>query len=188
MPKPYDRTTYDGNTVDWLTRAALEDTAKRLGYDLTVSQGSYNAGGVAASAGTHDGGGAVDLAPYDQANKVRELRRTGFAAWYRPSIPGLWSSHVHAILIGNAKLSAGAQAQVLDYLNGRNGLADHGPDSGPRDFVDNRYQWQKGGRQITRAQALIEKAQLLLSTGIRGYSVRESRKALREAARKLPQP
>lgn len=186
MPKPYDRTTYDGKTVDWLTRAALEDTAKRLGYDLTVTQGSYNAGGVAASAGTHDGGGAVDLAPYDRVNKVRELRRAGFAAWFRPAIPGLWGEHIHAILMGNAKLSAGAQAQVLDYLDGLNGLADDGPDTGPRDFVDNRYQWQQGAKRIARAEALIEKARLILATGIRGYSVRESRQALRDAAQKLP--
>ena len=74
--KPYDLTTYDGNRVDALTKAALEATAKRLGYDLTITQGSYNAGGVAASAGTHDGGGVVDRAAWDHARKVLELRRT----------------------------------------------------------------------------------------------------------------
>lgn len=188
MPRPYDRTTYDGKTVDWLTRAALEATAKRLGYDLTILQGSYNAGGVPASAGTHDGGGAVDLAPADADRKVLELRRTGFAAWHRAAIPGLWGEHIHAVLIGDAKASPGAKAQVAEYLAGYDGLAGNGRDTGPRQFVDHRFHWQTGTKRITRAAALIEKAQNVLSTGIRGYKVRESRKALREAAQKLPKP
>lgn len=185
MPHPYDRTTYDGRTVDWLTRAALEDTAKRLGYDLTLHQGSYNAGKVSASAGTHDGGGVVDLAPWDHTRKVRELRRTGFAAWYRPTIPGVWGAHIHAVLIGNAKLSAGAAAQVQDYLAGRNGLANKGADDGPREFVRNRYRWRRGIGRIRRAQRLAERAELLLSTGIRGYATAQSRRKLREVTADL---
>lgn len=188
MPKPYDRTTYDGNTVDWLTRAALTETASRLGYDLTVTQGSYNAGGVAASAGTHDGGGVVDLAPYDHARKVRELRRTGFAAWYRPEIPGLWPPHIHAVLIGNARLSASAKAQVAEYLAGYDGLAGDGRDTGPRDFVRNRFTWATGAGRINRAEALIDRAAVVLSTGIRGYGVGRSRRALDRAKSALPKP
>ena len=188
MPHPYDRTTYDGRTVDWLTRAALEATAKRLGYDLTIVQGSYNAGGVSASAGTHDGGGVVDLAPWDWQNKVRELRRTGFAAWHRPAIPGLWGEHIHAVLIGNRKLAPAAKVQVAEYLRGENGLASHGPDDGPRDYVTNRFRWRTGAKRISRAEALIKRARTTLSTGIRGYETREARTALREAARKLPKP
>jgi hypothetical protein len=188
MPNPYDRTTHDGKPVDWLTHAALLDVEKRLGYELTVVQGSFNAGGVAASAGTHDGGGAVDLSAWDHVNKVREMRRAGFAAWYRPTIPGLWNEHIHAVLIGDRLLSAGAKAQVADYLAGRNGLANHGADDGPRDFVSHRYQWRRGTKRISRASALLERARLLLSTGIRGYAVAKSRQALRDAARQLPKP
>lgn len=186
MVKPYDLTTYDGLRVDWLTRAALEDTAARLGYSLTLAQGSYNAGKVAASAGTHDGGGVVDLSPYDHKRKVLELRRSGFAAWYRPAVPGLWGAHIHAVLIGNRKLSPGAKAQVLDYLAGKNGLANDGPDDGPRDFVRNRYSWKRGAVRIRRARRLIERARLELSRGIRGHAVGKSRRALREAAQSLP--
>lgn len=185
MPGPYERTTYDGRTVDWLTRAALELVAQRLGYPLSLMQGSYN-GDVEASAGTHNGGGAVDLAPFDHVRKVRELRRVGFAAWYRPAIPGLWGPHIHAVLIGNRKLSAAALAQVRDYLAGRNGLANGGPDDGPRQFVKNRFRWRAGEKRINKAAALVERARLLLATGIRGYSVAKSRRALREAARQLP--
>lgn len=185
MPRPYAKTTYDGRTVDWLTRAALEDTARRLGYDLTLHQGSYNAGGVSASAGTHDGGGAVDLAPWDHERKVHELRRAGFAAWYRPRSSS-WGPHIHAVLIGNRRLSAGAANQVREYLDGYDGLAGSGRDTGPRQFVNNRYRWRQGIRRIRRARRLAERARLLLSTGIRGYAVGKSRRALREAAKQLP--
>jgi hypothetical protein len=104
---------------------------KRLGYELTIMQGSYNRG-VGASAGTHDGGGAVDLAPYDHARKVLVLRQVGFAAWYRPALPGVWPDHVHAIAIGDPDLAPVAARQVTAYYNGRDGLAGNGPDNGPR--------------------------------------------------------
>jgi hypothetical protein len=188
MPRPYDLTTYDGNKVDWLTRAALEVTAKRLGYadGLTITQGSYNAGGVSASAGTHDGGGVVDLSAYDHERKVRELRRTGFAAWYRPAIAGLWPEHIHAVLIGNKKLAPAAKNQVAEYMAGRNGLADRGPDNGPRHWVGRRFHWKQGGKRIERARDLIDLAQAALATGIRGYAVGPARKALGMAEARLP--
>jgi hypothetical protein len=187
MPRPYDRTTYDGRVVDELTKAALEATAKRLGYDLTITQGSYNAGGVSASAGTHDGGGVVDLSAWDHERKVLELRRTGFAAWYRPAIAGLWPAHIHAVLQGNLKLAPSAQRQVAAYRDGRNGLASNAPDDGPRAFVGNRFRWRRGGRRIDRARDLIDRARDVLSEGIRGYAVGPARKALGQAQAKLPE-
>jgi hypothetical protein len=173
--KPYDLTTYDGRRVDWLTRAALEDTAARLRYadgKLTLTQGSYNAGKVGASAGTHDGGGVVDLSAYDHERKVRELRRTGFAAWYRPAIKGLWPAHIHAVLIGNAKLSPSAARQVTAYLNGRNGLADNGADNGPRDFVKNRYTWTRGTPPKPKPPTAVESFQKELAALLDKYQGR----------------
>lgn len=131
-PPPYGKTDIRGHTLDNLTDYALLAVEKKLGYNprsLTIVQGSYNAGGVGASAGTHDGGGAVDLTPANWQDKVHALRAVGFAAWHRTAIPGVWSEHVHCILIGNAKLSPAAAAQVVDYRNHRDGLADHGPDN-----------------------------------------------------------
>src|SRR5690606_37754794 len=55
------RTTFSGRTVNERTRDMLAAAEEILGFDIVVTQGSYNAGGVAASAGTHDGGGAVDI-------------------------------------------------------------------------------------------------------------------------------
>jgi len=126
---PYAKTTHDGKTVDCLTDAALLEAERRLGYPLTIVQGSYNRGGVSQSAGTHDGGGAVDLSPWDWEKKVRVMRAVGFAAWHRPAIRGVWAEHIHCILIGNQKLSPAAAAQVVDYRNHRDGLAGHGPDN-----------------------------------------------------------
>src|SRR4051812_45286804 len=115
-PKPYAKTTRNGKTIDQLTNYALYAMEDRLGYtpgSLTVVQGSYNAGGVTASAGTHDGGGAVDLTPENWEAKVHAARAVGFAAWHRPALPGVWGEHIHMVLIGDAKLSPAAAAQVV---------------------------------------------------------------------------
>lgn len=98
-PNPYARSTFHGKTLDNATIAALKVAEKRLGYELTITQGGFNAGGVAASAGTHDFGRVVDLAAFDWQNKLRVLKNLGFAAWYRPFRPGLWGAHIHAVLI-----------------------------------------------------------------------------------------
>lgn len=125
LPPPYELTEFgEGSpkTVDNLTAAALRAAEDLLGYRLTLVQGSYNKGGVSASAGTHDGGGVVDLLEWDHDRKVRALRTVGFAAWWRPTLPGVWKGHIHAVLIGNDKLAPVAARQVTAYRNGRDGL------------------------------------------------------------------
>jgi GH25 family lysozyme M1 (1,4-beta-N-acetylmuramidase) len=118
--------------VDWKTRAALEEAERRLGYRLTVVQGSYNNGKVKASGPTHDGGGVVDLLAWDWRRKVAVLREIGFAAWYRPTRPGLWGAHIHAILIEHGRLDPSAAAQVVAYRAGRDGLKGSRADDFPR--------------------------------------------------------
>lgn len=125
-PRPYERTSHDGKTVDWHTKAALLKAERLLGYELSIVQGSYNRG-VSASAGTHDGGGVVDLLEWDWPNKVRALRLAGFAAWHRPKGPS-WNGHIHAVLVGNKMLSSSAADQVDDFRAGRDGLAGNRPD------------------------------------------------------------
>lgn len=131
------RTTVDGKVVNVRTAQMLKRAQARLGMDLSVVQGSYNGGGVSASAGTHDGGGAVDLSVrgYSQETVdkvVRALREVGFAAWHRTASQGPWTDHIHAIAVGDDELSSGAKSQVNDYYNNRNGLAGHAQDDGPR--------------------------------------------------------
>lgn len=130
-PKPFDRVTFRGKTMDNKTMYGLLAAERRLGYELTITQGCYNAGGVSASAGTHDAGGVVDLAPWDYENKVRVLRDLGWAAWYRSPSEGPWQAHIHAVMIDQGNLSPSAAEQVAQYRNGLNGLANHAADPNP---------------------------------------------------------
>jgi hypothetical protein len=124
MPDPYERITFRGKTVNRRTAAMLSVMEQRLGYELTLVQGSYNAGGVAASAGTHDGGGAVDLAPFDWRNKCHVGREVGFDIWHRLPSQGPWSEHNHGIAAGDREASSGAKVQETEYNEGLDGLAD----------------------------------------------------------------
>lgn len=121
----FERVNFRGRLVDRKTQAFLQAMEKRLGYDLTVIQGSYNAGGVSASAGTHDGGGVVDLVSWDSKKKVKVARELGAFAWFRPDLPGVWGEHVHLGIRDHGRLSSAAQAQQADFdaNPARNGLA-----------------------------------------------------------------
>jgi peptidoglycan hydrolase-like protein with peptidoglycan-binding domain len=134
---PGARTSRDGHVVDARTEAMLAEAERRLGRRLTVEQGSYNPGGDPTSAGTHDGGGAIDLSTAGlnvgtRTAAVRALREVGFAAWLRSPRQGAWPWHIHAAAISDPDLSVQAQHQTGDYCLGRNGLANRGPDDGPR--------------------------------------------------------
>lgn len=128
---PFDKVTYRGKLMDNKTMYGVMAAERKLGYPLTITQGCYNPGGVKQSAGTHDGGGVVDLAPWDWENKVRVLRNLGWAAWHRTPAEGPWPEHIHAVMVDQGALSASAAEQVVQYRNGQNGLANHGPDTFP---------------------------------------------------------
>ncbi len=129
------KTTYQGKVVNAGTKAILVAANKMLATEkfggetspLTLVQGSYS-GGVAASAGTHNGGGAIDITAYNYKNRVKVFRLLGVAMWYRPTIRGLWSAHLHGIVCGDASASSGAKAQVTEYYNKQDGLAGSGRD------------------------------------------------------------
>jgi len=126
------RVNVQGHTLNKRTADMLNRAEQMLGHDLDIMQGSYNST-VGASAGTHDGGGAVDVAATSNPAKVvLALRKVGFAAWHRLPSQGPWPEHIHAIAIGDGELSSGAKLQVQEYYAGQNGLANHGPDDGPR--------------------------------------------------------
>lgn len=102
-----------------------------------VTQGSYSRS-VKASAGTHDGGGALDLSVVglsgtQRARLVRALREAGFAAWLRLRGPAFKIDHVHALAIGDPDLPGAAARQVEAYFNGRDGLKGNrrDPHGGP---------------------------------------------------------
>lgn len=135
---PYARTTLQGRVVDNRTKSAFEWVNKRFhaktGKWLTVVQGSYNAGKVRASGGTHDGGGALDVSVIGLTSReihlaVRLFRRAGFCMWFRHTIPGLWTQHIHGILDRHRTASYGAKQQMGAYHSHRDGLVSNAHDS-----------------------------------------------------------
>lgn len=133
----YRRVTYGGKTVNTRTKVMLERAVKLLtAYDWTpvLVQGSYNKG-VSASAGTHDGGGVVDIRTDTMTRNgqelcVQALRKAGFAAWLRTPADG-FDTHIHAVAIGDREMSSAAKSQIAQWRDDTNGLANHGPDPAP---------------------------------------------------------
>jgi len=146
---------YRGVRLNRRTIDMIEAAEWVCGLTFVLTQGSYNPGGVQGSAGTHDGGGAVDISLKDARTgalfpKVRRerirsaTRQVGFASWIRDPSQADWPWHLHAIAIGDPDLSGAARDQVADYKNGRNGLASNGPDDGPRKWVTMTWEkWEK---------------------------------------------
>ncbi|MBZ0286116.1 MAG: hypothetical protein K8I30_00775, partial [Anaerolineae bacterium] len=143
-PDDYSRVLVNGEQLNARTLAML-DHAQELyraeggvhNFRTAIMQGSYNPGGVAASFGTHDGGGAIDLSVRDPQDRrvltseiepmLRALRFAGFAAWLRDTNSLYAGSpiHIHAIAIGDAELSDAAREQIdgtFGYLRGYDGL------------------------------------------------------------------
>ncbi|WP_030512181.1 peptidoglycan-binding domain-containing protein [Microbispora rosea] len=134
---PGARVSTGGVVVDTRTRNMLAEAKRLLGRDLVLLQGSYNRGGDPTSAGTHDGGGVVDISVKGMNSAariaaVRALRRVGFAAWLRNPDQDDWPWHIHAAAVNDTDLSSQAQHQIGDYYLGLNGLAGRGPDDGPK--------------------------------------------------------
>jgi hypothetical protein len=133
---PEARIVWRGKQFNKRTVAMVEAAEKLYKSKFAILQGSYNKGGVTESAGTHDGGGAVDIdvaskSPAQRQAVVKAMRQVGFAAWLRTPAQGNWPYHVHAIAVGDKDLSRGAAHQVAEYRRGRNGLANRGKDDGP---------------------------------------------------------
>jgi len=146
-PEDYTQTQLGYATFNTRTLAML-DHAQRVyneaggevvNFRQAVTQGSYNAGGVSASFGTHDGGGAVDISVRSYIDwsiledeipaMLDALRVAGFAAWLRDTGELYADSpiHIHAIAVGDEELSDDARAQIdgeYGYLRGYNGLPE----------------------------------------------------------------
>ncbi|KAA9379214.1 peptidoglycan-binding protein [Microbispora cellulosiformans] len=145
---PGARVSVGGVVVDTRTRNMLVEAERLLGRDLVLLQGSYNRGGDPTSAGTHDGGGVVDISVERMSSAtrvavVRALRRVGFAAWVRNPDQADWPWHIHAAAINDTDLSSQAQHQIGDYYLGLNGLAGRGPDDGPKVTIRTWEEYQR---------------------------------------------
>lgn len=144
-PEDYSRVLLGSAELNGRTLAMLDyaqtlyraQGGTQVDFRLAITQGSYTGGYVAASLGTHDGGGALDLSvrsaldfsvlTNDIPLMLRALRVAGFAAWLR-EVDELYPGspiHIHAVAIGDRELSEAARAQIdgpYGYLRGYNGL------------------------------------------------------------------
>lgn len=147
---PGSRVTYHGAQLNARTKAMLVAAEGLLGRQLGITQGSYNPGGDPTSAGTHDGGGVLDISvegmtPETRTTVARNLRKVGFAAWVRTPSQGDWGYHIHAVALADPDQSPEAQHQSGDYYLGFNGLANHGADDGPA--VTPKLTWEEYQRR-----------------------------------------
>jgi len=156
MADAYDRSSERGVELNLRTLEMLTIAERDTGFQVTLTQGSYNGGAkkVKESAGTHDGGGALDVRAKDLSTTQRKavvtcLRRIGFAAWIRNPDQGDWPWHIHAIAIGDRELSTGAAKQVKAYKKGKNGLKSTGNDDGPHVAWDEYPQMLQEGNVLS---------------------------------------
>ena len=147
-PDDYSRVKVNGHPINARTLWMLKRAATLYhgrGSPLNVIQGSYTAD-LAASFGTHAGGGAVDISvrvaltsslvstESEQRDLVQALREAGFAAWLRlaTDLNPPVTLHIHAIAIGDEELSEAARRQLdgpEGYFRGYDGVppAQGGP-------------------------------------------------------------
>lgn len=131
--------TPSGQTVNARTYQLLAMIGKDLGQNIlgSVTQGSYSTS-VAASGGTHAGGGVVDLMNSSWSSGpgmikiLSTMRQWGLIAWWRTPAQGGWPYHIHAIDRGSTDMSSAAAVQVQNWKDGLNGLRGRTPDDGPR--------------------------------------------------------
>jgi len=133
---------YQGATFDRATFDAIKWAQRLAGFTFTIGQGSFANGSL--SAGTHTGAGTVDVGcaglSHTKIKKIlRALKLAGFAAWFR-NWPG--NQHIHAVLFGVRGVAAGARDQLVDYDNGRDGLAWHRPDRSFRPRSKRRWSFR----------------------------------------------
>jgi peptidoglycan hydrolase-like protein with peptidoglycan-binding domain len=141
---------YGGQQVNTRTSNMLAAAEAMLSWSLVLSQGSYTSADP-TSAGTHDGGGVVDVSVTSMTTTqrwetVRALRTVGFAAWLRNPSQGSWPYHIHAAAVSDPDLAPAASNQIHDYYFGKNGLANHAPDDTPTAYQVAFTWWEKYGR------------------------------------------
>jgi len=121
------RMTFRGHKFDVRTVRMIQWAEKKAGIQFNIAQGSYNPGVVAASAGVHDKGGAVDLSLRGLNSReidtiLKAMKDAGFAAWHRIPSQGFPSEHIHGIAIGCRDLAPIAARQVQSFDAHKDGL------------------------------------------------------------------
>jgi hypothetical protein len=110
----------------------VEAEMKRRGLierSIDFFQMGYNRGGVSASAGTHDRGGAIDVAQHSPA-QLAVWRMFGVRMQERTRTQG-FDPHGHGWPGGCTHMSSGLRYQESEWRGKRNGLRGRGPVTGP---------------------------------------------------------
>jgi hypothetical protein len=152
------RIPFLGVLLDQQTITAFLAAERMAGFPLEIMQGSWSTG-VSASAGTHAGGGALDVSLRDAAGNLRPdleqvrivwaMRRAGLRTWRRTPAQG-FPYHAHGIMSGDPLVSPAAASQLVQWNAGQNGLADHGPDDDPINVAAGRPAVLAPGAAVSR--------------------------------------
>ena len=135
---------FRGKKLNSRTIGMLLAAERILGAAFHITQGSYSTS-VAASGGTHAGGGVFDSnGPRGWNLAVNALRAVGFAAWHRTPGQGPWNHHIHAVARGDRSASPSAQRQAADYARGGDGLGGRGMWAGGK-VVPKALSFDNGG-------------------------------------------
>lgn len=134
---------FRGRRMTPVARDAWLAAEQLCGWEIKpITQGGWNAGGVAVSAGTHDRD-AADNGIYGKtkaqvSKEIESLRWAGWFASLRTTSTPKWgvraqgfkAYHVHNVPNGWGLVSAVAGRQAEAYRRGRDGLRGNGPDAG----------------------------------------------------------
>lgn len=144
MPIRFRGYALDQSTADKFLLAEKWIRVKYPSFTLVLVQGSYSSG-VAASGGTHDGGGVADVHCIGDSDGLKIEKMHYFRAclgfgWHRPyNWDGAGGGeHMHIGELGNPHMSAALAAQVPQWNAGENGLANHAKDTDPIDVAAGR--------------------------------------------------
>lgn len=156
------RTWRDSNGRTWkvclcmeYTLPLIEAEMKKRGlikYAIDIFQGAYNPGRVAASAGTHDLGGVIDVLQ----GITLEQRKVWamFGVMMFPRIPQYgWRTgdHGHGVWHGCPHQTVSADRQVTNGIAGRDGLVSNIR----RNFEAPKRTWQEAYLEATASSAPI---------------------------------
>lgn len=121
-------------------------------HQIDVFQGGYNKGGVAASAGTHDMGGVIDVAQGITLAQRRVWAMFGVMMFPRTRQYG-WNTgdHGHGVWHGCPHQTVSADRQVTSGINGRDGLVGNRL----RNFEAPTRVWQDAYREYARETITI---------------------------------
>lgn len=132
------RTNVDAFTIAWIEHAEVIKRERwpsrpELHHTFVVIKGGYQPAADDDSADTHTEGGATDFEWCGHPECLLALRLAGGFVWHRVSTAS-WAAHMHGAPLGHPLMAPGLAKQEAAYLAQppRNGLANNGPDDGPR--------------------------------------------------------